>query len=222
MTLALPGCEAAALLPEGPARTVLYAPGLEHAAELWAALRARDAALVALGGVNWNADLSPWPARRAFRGGEDFAGGAGAYLQRLTGELIPAAEAALGLRPERRGLVGYSLAGLFALYALYRTPMFALVGCVSGSLWYDGFAEWMRSGAPQCAGARVYLSLGDREAAARDPRLACVQARAEEAAALLASQGAESVFELNPGNHFADMPARMARGVDWLLAPENR
>ena len=29
--------------------------------------------------------------------------------------------------------------------------------------------------------------------------------------------GVETVFELNPGNHFRDAEARMARGIVWML-----
>lgn len=50
----------------------------------------------------------------------------------------------LGLRKEfteRRvfiGIAGYSLAGLFALYALYKTDVFTRVASMSGSLWFPG------------------------------------------------------------------------------------
>ena len=35
--------------------------------------------------------------------------------------------------------------------------------------------------------------------------------------ALLAEHGADTVFELNPGNHFAQTDLRMARGIHWIL-----
>ena len=36
------------------------------------------------------------------------------------------------------GIAGYSLAGLFALYALYKTDAFTRVASMSGSLWFPG------------------------------------------------------------------------------------
>lgn len=58
--------------------------------------------LVAIDQVDWNRDLSPWPAKRAFRGGEDFGGGADAYLKELTEIIVPAVEADLRLVPSCR------------------------------------------------------------------------------------------------------------------------
>jgi predicted alpha/beta superfamily hydrolase len=81
--------------------------------------------LVAVDGVDWDNDLSPWPAPKAFRNGNNFAGGADAYLKELTEDIVPTVEAKLGLTPCSRAIAGYSLAGLFAIYALYRTDIFS-------------------------------------------------------------------------------------------------
>ena len=39
-----------------------------------------NAVLVAIEGVDWNRELSPWPGKRALKGEEDFGGGADIYL----------------------------------------------------------------------------------------------------------------------------------------------
>ena len=83
-----------------------------------AALSADAPAFVTVETADWNGDFSPWYAAKVFRRGEDFSGGADAFLALLTGEIVPQAEAKLGFTPEIRCLAGYSLAGLCALYAL--------------------------------------------------------------------------------------------------------
>lgn len=175
------------------------------------------AVLVAIDQVDWNHELSPWPGKRAFKGGEDFGGGADAYLTELTETIVPTVEAALGFTPSYRVLAGYSLAGLFALYAIYRTDIFARIGSISGSLWYDGFWEFILTNQPLLVPERVYFSLGDREKIARNQRLGVVEEHTIQAEQQLRSLGAETIFELNPGNHFEDAIGRIARGLKWLV-----
>ena len=54
--------------------------------------------------------------RQVFRNAESCTGGADDYLRHLTTEIIPTAEKELAGVPSWRGIAGYSLAGLFALY----------------------------------------------------------------------------------------------------------
>ncbi|OFV69600.1 putative esterase [Acetobacterium wieringae] len=176
-----------------------------------------DAVLVAIDQVDWNRELSPWPAPRAFKGGADFGGGADAYLTELTETIIPAVEASLGLTPACRVLAGYSLAGLFALYAIYRTDLFTRVGSISGSLWYDGFGDFILKNQPLQIPERAYFSLGDKEKITRNSRLGVVEDQTIAAEQQLCSLGAETIFELNPGNHFDDARGRLARGLQWLV-----
>lgn len=175
--------------------------------------------LVAVDKVNWDRELSPWPAPKAFRGGNDFAGGADAYLQELTETIVPAVEGALGFLPPYRVIAGYSLAGLFALYALYRTDMFSRAASVSGSMWYDGFLGFMQEHRPLRLPERVYFSLGDHERVTKNQRLATVEDCTAEGAKLMQSygDGIKTIFELNPGNHFADVSERVAKGLRWIL-----
>ena len=90
--------------------------------------------LIALRVGDWNADLSPWPAPAVF-GREGFAGGASATLAEV---LKYCAD-----RDRTYIIGGYSLAGLFALWAAYRTDVFSGVAAASPSLWFPGFLEYM-------------------------------------------------------------------------------
>lgn len=189
------------------------------AAQLVSKLAGGAAVLVAIDQVDWNHDLSPWPAKRAFRGSEDFGGGADSYLSELTKTIVPTVEASLPFTPSIRVLAGYSLAGLFALYAIYRTDLFNRIGSISGSLWYDGFLEFMQKNQPLRIPERVYFSLGDREKIARNSRLAVVEDHTIQAEQHLRKLGAATIFEENPGNHFEDALGRLAKGLQWLTCP---
>lgn len=165
---------------------------------------------------DWNDSLSPWPAPACFRGGGAFGGHADRFLQALTEAILPAAERALGLAPTRRALCGYSLAGLFALYALYRTDRFTHIASASGSLWYDGFLDFLRTNAPRVPAARVRLSLGDREEFTQNPRLAAVGTATRETEQILRFQHLDVALTMNPGNHFFEPDARLSRLIKAL------
>ena len=72
--------------------------------------------LAAISGMDWNRDLSPWPAPKVFKGEEDFSGGAGPFMEQLETSLFPKTEALLDRPVEKRMLAGISLSGLFTLY----------------------------------------------------------------------------------------------------------
>ena len=72
----------------------------------------------------WGDALTPWPAPALRPDGEPFGGHATATLAELVGERGPAAERAGGLAPSARSICGYSLGGLFALYAFTREERF--------------------------------------------------------------------------------------------------
>ncbi len=99
--------------------------------------------LVAISSLDWNRDMAPWGSPAAFKKGEPFTGGADDYLRLLVEEIIQEAEKELLGPPAWRGIAGYSLAGLFALCAVYQTDVFSQVGCMSGSLWFPGFKEYV-------------------------------------------------------------------------------
>ncbi len=115
------------------------------AAQASALLPEGAATVAAVEGVDWNCELTPWPAPPVARGQPDFGGNADALLGELAGRILPEVEAEL--RPSARWIAGYSLAGLFAVYAALSTRLFARVASVSGSMWYPGFSDWVAAGA---------------------------------------------------------------------------
>ena len=174
--------------------------------------------LVAISDLGWNHDMAPWDSPAAFKNGEPFTGGADGYLRLLVEEIIPEAEKELVGPPAWRGIAGYSLAGLFALYAIYRTDVFSRVGCTSGSLWFPGFKEYIFSHEPKRRPDCIYFSLGDKEAKTRNPVLKTVQENTEEIQTFYQNKGIDTVFQLNPGNHFVQGIERTIAGIQWLLS----
>jgi len=168
--------------------------------------------VVSIEGIDWNSDLTPWPARAVFRGQPDFGGGADAHLRSLTEEIIPAVEA--DLRPSSRVIAGYSLAGLFAVYAALETALFDAAASVSGSMWYPGFVDYVcqKESGPRCA----YFSVGEREKAGRNRVFHSIEEDTKRVAAGLALRGVRTAFELNPGGHFDDPAGRMRKAMDWM------
>ncbi|MBR2823546.1 MAG: hypothetical protein IKE24_07675 [Clostridia bacterium] len=114
------------------------------------------------------------------------------------------------------GIAGYSLAGLFALYALYRCDAFDRAASMSGSLWFPDFREYALTHAFPKRPEKIYLSLGDREAATRNPLLRSVQDNTEQLVSHYRELGLGVTWELNPGTHFTDPELRTAKGI-WAI-----
>lgn len=162
--------------------------------------------------------MVPWDGPSAFKNAEPCTGGADNYLRLLTEEIIPTAEKGIAGVPCWRGIAGYSLAGLFALYAIYQTDLFSHVGSMSGSLWYSGMKEYIFSHEPKRRPDCVYFSLGDRESKTRNPVLRNVRQNTEELHSFYQGKGIDTMFQLNPGNHYNHAVERTAAGLCWLLS----
>ncbi len=166
----------------------------------------------------WERDYTPWPAP-ALAGRGPFSGGGPAFLEGLEQRLLPlvAQRYALALRPERTAVMGYSLGGLFALWAFCRSNLFGTALCLSGSFWYEGWLEFLQKQRLAAKG-RVYLSLGKKEEQNGPAPLRRVGACTRDTASLLQQQlGEDAVtLEWNPGGHFTDVSGRWRKALTWL------
>lgn len=181
---------------------------------------------------NWNDDLSPWEAPPAF-GKEPFGGGAAETLVYIEDELLPALQGITG-RQEGESvdghsstavesescsaapviLGGYSLAGLFALWAGTQTERFLGIAAASPSVWFPGWIEYAGKAAyPR----RIYLSLGNKEEKTRNQTMArvgdCIRRQQE----ILTAAGIENTLVWEQGNHFREPDLRTARAFAWVL-----
>lgn len=176
-----------------------------------------DFTLVAISGLNWEHDMVPWDIPSISSKDTPCTGGADAYLELLLNEILPQAEETVLGMPLWRGIAGYSLAGLFALYSIYRTDVFSRAASVSGSLWFPDFPAFVCSHTPKQTPDCIYFSLGDKEHKTRNPFLQTVRQNTEEMEDFYKQQGIATTFQLNPGNHFQDAALRTAAGIRWIL-----
>lgn len=174
--------------------------------------------LVAVSNLDWNHDMVPWDSPPAFKNAAPCTGGADDYLRLLTEEIIPTAEKEIDGAPRWRGVAGYSLAGLFALYAIYQTDLFSRVGSMSGSLWFPSMKKYIFSHEPKHWPDCMYFSLGDKESKTRNPILRSVRQNTEDIQSFFQDKGIDTVFQLNPGNHYDHAAERTAAGIVWLLS----
>ena len=169
--------------------------------------------LLCIGDLNWNRDMSPWYCPPIFPKDVPYDGGADEYLKGLLDEILPECLKRVNGEPAHISIAGYSLAGLFALYALYRTDVFERAAGMSGSLWFPGFKEFALSNEMKRKPDKLYLSLGDKEAKTRNQFLKDVQENTETIAEHYREAGIDVIFEMNPGNHFRDAEIRTAKGI---------
>ena len=179
---------------------------IEREAALIREFTKKDFLLAAFQVHDWNKDLSPWKAPAVF-GREDFGEGAGDTLSEILYFCTD--------KTKNYYIGGYSLAGLFALWAVTRTDVFQGAACASPSLWFPGFEEYVRD--HEILTQNVYLSLGDREEKARNPVMATVGDRVRAMHALLSDRKVRCTLEWNEGNHFRDSELRSAKAFSWVL-----
>ena len=173
--------------------------------------------LVSVSNLNWNYDMSPWEVPPVFKNAEPCTGGADDYLKLLIDRIVPEAEKEIKGSVLWRGIAGYSLAGLFALYSLYQTDLFSRAASMSGSLWYPGITEYISSHTIKKVPDCLYFSLGNKEARTRNAYMKTVQENTEKIEEYYRGKGISTVFQLNPGNHYKDAEKRIAAGIHWLL-----
>ena len=167
----------------------------------------------------WNHDLSPWTAPAVF-GNEAFGDGAGETLrflqEQVLQEQVRREQAAVDEQNVKKIYIGgYSLAGLFALWAGYQTDLFAGIAAASPSVWFPRFTQYMREN--KIFAEAVYLSLGDREEKTRNPVMSRVGTAIREAQAILLDEGRDCMLEWNRGNHFKEPDVRTAKAFAWLM-----
>ncbi len=178
---------------------------------------APDFTLAAVSNVDWNHDMAPWDIPPISKHDTPCTGGADDYIELLTCEIMPECEKYIDGEPAWRGIAGYSLAGLFAVYSVYRTDVFSRAASMSGSLWFPGLKEYIFSHDMKRRPDHMYFSLGDKECKTRNQYLKIVQDNTDEIRKFYESKGIDSVFVLNPGNHYVDGDKRTAAGIDWIL-----
>ena len=164
---------------------------------------------------NWNDALSPWEAPAVW-GKQGFGGNAATTLRFLTEQVIPTLKQRFNL-PESVKIIlgGYSLAGLFALWASTQTDLFYGIAAASPSVWFSGWMEFEQQRSIQAQ--RVYLSLGDKEEHTKNTVMAAVGDNIRTLHSRLAERGTDCTLEWNSGGHFKDADLRTAKAFQWAM-----
>ena len=165
--------------------------------------------------AEWNGDLSPWQADAVFKG-NPFAGRGEGTLEFVLNVLINDIRERYSLKEDIPIILGgYSLAGLFSLWASYKTDVFSAIAAASPSVWYEGWPEFTEGRSPQTG--FIYLSLGDKEEKTGNRAMARVGDRIRAQYEGLTSQGIPCELEWNEGNHFKDVNIRLAKGFSRCM-----
>lgn len=173
--------------------------------------------IAAITGMDWQNVFSPWPASGAPKGDPDFKGESPEFLKFLQSEVIPEIEQTLRINsPTERNLVGVSMSGLFALWQWIECDTFRSIASLSGSFWYEGFIEWMRTIQIPHKTGKAFFLLGDQEAHSKVKAFNSVGINTVEIIQILKTSGINAEFESVPGNHFANGIARLEKAFNAL------
>ena len=184
--------------------------GLDLEVETIKELSDKPFSLVAFMIKDWNQELTPWVAPPVI-GKTPFGDGAEKTLEFITSKLLPEVQENI----PHLILGGYSLAGLFALWAGYQTDKLEGIAAASPSVWYPQWIDYASENKPLAKS--VYLSLGDKEEKAKNPVMAQVGNAIRKQHELLTEQEINTLLEWNAGNHFVDSDKRMAKGFAWAI-----
>lgn len=192
----------------------------EAGSQIWAELSQSDCTdfnLVIVSNLQWDHDMAPWAIPAISDDDVPCTAGADDYLKTLLEDILPVSRMLIRGEPVWLGLGGYSLGGLFAVYATYRTDVFTRIASISGSLWFPGFRDFVLENSQQTVPTHMYFSLGDRESKTRNPFLHSVQRNTGELEEYYRKSVGKTIFELNPGNHYQQPVQRIVRALQWLL-----
>lgn len=202
------------LLIQPSARHETKNDGINREVKALAATATKEFAIVFFDTVEWAKALMPWHDEAVSRDGE-----VGMHAQDtlvyIEESLVPWLHERFGKLPCIIG--GYSLGGLFALWAARQSTAFGAVAAASPSLWIKGWADFANNHSLNAQLA--YVSLGDREEHCRNQRMARIGDCVRHEHMTLANQIGTSAttLEWNSGGHFGDEAERTAKAFAWCI-----
>jgi predicted alpha/beta superfamily hydrolase len=170
----------------------------------------RDFSLCEVIVYDWDKMLTPWDAdcfnNRAFEGRGEV------LLRELAEEVLPE------FHGSEIYIAGYSLAGLFSLWSMYRCDFWDGAVCCSSSLWYPKWKEFAAEN-HILRESDIYLSLGKKEEHTKNPVMKPIGDMTRMQYELMQNdRNVKNItLEWNDGGHFTDVPDRLAKGIGWIL-----
>ena len=193
----------------------------EDGISIWKETNTNNYILVTISNIDWNNDMSPWYMNKLYQSEDDYLGKADEYLNLLTNSIIPNITNIINNELHKEIteyiIAGYSLAGLFALYSIYKTNIFNKVISCSGSLWYPNFTNYVKENNYLNKPKKIYFSLGNKESNTKNELLKTVKDKTIELVDHYKNIGIDTIYEENIGNHFQDVTKRIAKGINWIL-----
>ena len=183
------------------------------------AVKRYGTAIVVITGMDWQNVFSPWPAKGVPPGCPDFKGESAQFLKTLQTEVIPAVEKRMGFSgtPERT-LVGVSMSGLFTLWQWMECDLFDNVASLSGSFWYEGFADWFCSRRINRKQGMAFFLLGKQESRSSVKAFDSVAADTQKIVTCLEKAGIRTEYVIVPGNHYSDPIPRLDKAFTCVFA----
>lgn len=158
--------------------------------------------LVMIYPYDWNYCMTPWKYHDKKMGK---TGGGEEFLSWFISEIYDE-------KYQRQYIGGYSLGGLFALFAACEKELFDGVMSVSGSLWYPGALEYFNEKSIGKRIGKIYMSLGDKESLTKNAEREKVGFNTEKLAEVF-GRTKEVFFEYNRGGHFTDISERIVKSI---------
>ena len=164
-------------------------------------------------------DYTPWPLQASESMPMDFGGKAAEHLSFFATHVIPFCESkyAFASSEEKRVIGGYSLGGLFSLYAAVNTDLFGTVLSCSSSLWYSDFLDYLKEHPFKAPHPKLYMSVGDEEGVTATN---LTNHQIQNTMTLKdwlepKFQPNDFKFMLEEGNHGNNIPRRVERAIRW-------
>lgn len=176
-----------------------------------------DFSFVGIENLDWYHDMSPWKIPAVLGIKQVCTGGALDYMKMFVEEIIPSVESYLQHDISWRGLVGYSLAGLFSLYTFYYSDLFSRMASISGSFWYPEILSYVLGHNFKRKPEVMYFSLGDRESRDSKSIVKDVEKNTGIIYSVMSSNEIDTLYEINSGGHHDRAAERTANGILWLL-----
>ncbi len=162
----------------------------------------------------WAEALMPW-ADEAVSHNPETGHHAEETLNTITTEVLPYIYNTYNQLPCIIG--GYSLGGLFALWAATQSNAFTAVAAASPSVWINNWNTFAESNS--ILTQYIYLSLGDREEKARNQRMAavgpCIRRYYETLKTKIGQE--RTTLRWHIGGHFDNEDQRMADAYNWCI-----
>lgn len=178
--------------------------------------------VVTVEGMDWDNDLSPWPATGVPAGNPYFRGLAGEFMKTIVDKVVPEVEIALGLtvEPAQRTILGVSMSALFATWAWVQIDTFNNLASISGSFWYVDFVHWLKQHYQfRGRGRKAFFCIGDREQNTSVPQYRTVRMDTNAVVNFFDGHGVDVIYSIVPGNHYDHPIRRLDRAMTAIYTP---